>query len=195
MENFVERFTHIASEYPEQTALVCGEDTLTYRQLDILSSKIAARLIRKGAGRDKIYPIVLERSNMYVAAMIGILKSGAAYAPLLTEYPENRIEYIKKDCGAELTVDAEFLAGIENEQPLDSMPNIASDDIAVVIYTSGSTGEPKGVVHTQSMLRFHLLYRCRAYSRLLQLRAAHIFFLTRLCVIRWCLHSSSKNTK
>ncbi len=152
MENFVERFTHIASEYPEQTALVCGEDTLTYRQLDILSSKIAARLIRKGAGRDKIYPIVLERSTMYVAAMIGILKSGAAYAPLLTEYPENRIEYIKKDCGAELTVDAAFLAGIENEQPLDSMPNIASDDIAVVIYTSGSTGEPKGVVHTHKSI-------------------------------------------
>lgn len=52
MENFVERFARIASEYPDKTALVCGENVLSYRQLDVLSSKIAARLIKKGAGRE-----------------------------------------------------------------------------------------------------------------------------------------------
>ncbi|MBR7007097.1 MAG: hypothetical protein IKH90_00475 [Ruminococcus sp.] len=55
MESFVQRFTHIVSQYPEKTALVCGENVLSYRQLDVLSSKIAAKLIRNGAGREKIY--------------------------------------------------------------------------------------------------------------------------------------------
>ena len=63
MENFVRRFTNIVDNEPDKTALVCGDERLTYRQLDELSSKIAARLIRNGAEKEKIYPIVLERSN------------------------------------------------------------------------------------------------------------------------------------
>ena len=71
MENFVRRFEYVVGKTPDKTALVCGDDRLTYRQLDELSSKIAARLIRNGAEKEKIYPIVLRRSNLYIGAIIG----------------------------------------------------------------------------------------------------------------------------
>ena len=147
MENFVQRFTHIVSEHPEKTALVCGENVLSYRQLDVLSSKIAAKLIRNGAGREKIYPIVLDRCNEYIAAIIGILKSGAAYAPLSMSYPKDRIEFIKNDSGADFIIDADFLDGIDSEQPAEVLPEINMEDAAFAIYTSGSTGNPKGIIH------------------------------------------------
>lgn len=57
MQNFIERFTQIASEYPDKTALVCLEQSMTYAQLDNLSAKIASRLLRRGAKRELIYPI------------------------------------------------------------------------------------------------------------------------------------------
>ncbi|MBP3793959.1 MAG: amino acid adenylation domain-containing protein [Ruminococcus sp.] len=147
MENFVRRFTYIVGKTPDKTALVCGDDRLTYRQLDELSSKIAVRLIRNGAQKEKIYPIVLDRSNMYIAAIIGVLKSGAAYSPLSVGYPKDRVEYIKKDSGADLIIDKDFLDGINNEQLPDTLPEISMQDAAVAIYTSGSTGNPKGIIH------------------------------------------------
>ena len=147
MENFVRRFTNIVDSEPDKTALVCGDERLTYRQLDELSSKIAARLIRNGAEKEKIYPIVLERSSMYIAAIIGVLKSGAAYSPLSAGYPKDRVEYIRKDSGADLIIDDAFLEGISGEQPAEVLPEISMQDAAVVIYTSGSTGNPKGIIH------------------------------------------------
>lgn len=147
MENFVQRFTSIVDRTPDKTALVCGDDRLTYRQLDELSSKIAARLLKNGAAKEKIYPVVLERGNMYIAAVIGILKSGAAYSPLSVSYPKDRVEYIKQDSGADFIIDDSFLENIEDENVPQSLPEIAMGDAAVAIYTSGSTGNPKGIIH------------------------------------------------
>ncbi|MBO5575368.1 MAG: amino acid adenylation domain-containing protein [Ruminococcus sp.] len=147
MENFVQRFAFVVGNTPEKTALVCGDDRLTYRRLDELSSKIAARLMRNGAEKEKIYPIVLERSNMYIAAIIGVLKSGAAYSPLSVGYPKDRVDYIKKDSGADLIIDNTFLDGINDEPVPNALPEISMQDAAVAIYTSGSTGNPKGIIH------------------------------------------------
>ncbi len=147
MENFVQRFAHIVDKMPDKTALVCGDDRLTYSRLDELSSKIAARLMRNGAAREKIYPIVLERSNVYIAAIIGVLKSGAAYSPLSVSYPKDRVDYIKKDSGADFIIDAAFLEGIQSEKLPEALPEISMQDAAVAIYTSGSTGNPKGIIH------------------------------------------------
>ena len=147
MENFVQRFAFVVGNTPEKTALVCGDDRLTYRRLDELSSKIAARLMRNGAEKEKIYPIVLERSNMYIAAIIGVLKSGAAYSPLSVGYPKDRVDYIKKDSGADLIIDNTFLDGINDEPVPNALPEISMQDAAVAIYTTGSTGNPKGIIH------------------------------------------------
>ena len=61
MQNFIERFLSISAAHPDKTALVCMEEKMTYAQLERLSAKIASRLLRRGAEREKVYPIVLER--------------------------------------------------------------------------------------------------------------------------------------
>ena len=146
MQNFIERFLQAASEHPRKTALVCKEKSMTYAELETLSAKIASRLIRHGAVRNKIYPIVSERSCIYIASIIGVLRAGAAYSPLSVEYPKDRIAYIISDSKAELIIDKAFLEDIENERILSELPQIDMDNAAAVIYTSGSTGNPKGVL-------------------------------------------------
>ena len=78
MQNFVERFVQVATEHPDKTALVFQGESMTYAQLENLSAKIASRLLRRGARREKIYPIVLERGFKYIAAMLGRRRAGAA---------------------------------------------------------------------------------------------------------------------
>ena len=115
MQNFIERFLQIAAAHPQKTALVCKEETMTYAQLEQLSAKIASRLLRHGARKEKIYPIVLERSMAYIASIIGILRAGAAYSPLSTEYPKDRVAYILRDSQADFAIDDNFLNHIERE--------------------------------------------------------------------------------
>ena len=109
MQNFVERFLQTAAQNPGKTALVCMEEKMTYAQLERLSAKIASRLLRRGAKKEKIYPIVLERGFEYIASIIGILRAGAAYSPLSTEYPKDRVAFILKDSNADFVVDEAFL--------------------------------------------------------------------------------------
>lgn len=147
MQNFVVHFVQTASEHPDKTALVCQGKSMTYAELECLSAKIASRLLRKGAKKEKIYPIILERGFLYIASILGILRAGAAYSPLSTEYPKDRVAYIIKDSGADFAVDEEFLEGIEDEKILSEFPEIHMEDAAIAIYTSGSTGNPKGIIH------------------------------------------------
>ena len=147
MQNFVERFLQTAAQNPGKTALVCMEDKMTYAQLERLSAKIASRLLRRGAKKEKIYPIVLERGFEYIVSIIGILRAGAAYSPLSTEYPKDRVAFILKDSNADFVVDEAFLKDIENEKILSEFPEIHMEDAAIAIYTSGSTGNPKGILH------------------------------------------------
>ena len=147
MQNFVERFMQTAAQNPGKTALVCMEEKMTYAQLERLSAKIASRLLRRGAKREKIYPIVLERGFEYIASIIGILRAGAAYSPLSTEYPKDRVAFILKDSNADFVVDEAFLKDIEKEKILSEFPEIHMEDAAIAIYTSGSTGNPKGILH------------------------------------------------
>ncbi len=160
MQNFVERFVQVAAEHPDKTALVFQEQAMTYSQLERLSAKIASRLLRRGAKPEKIYPIILERGLYYIASMLGVLRAGAAYSPLSTEYPKDRVAYIIKDSGADFAVDEAFLEGIESEKILSEFPEIHMEDAALAIYTSGSTGNPKGIVHD------HLSYTCAIVRQL-----------------------------
>jgi non-ribosomal peptide synthetase component F len=113
MQNFVERFSEVVRMHPDKTALYCEGKRMSYKELDILSARIASRLIRRGVGKGKICPIVLERGFHYIAAIIGVLRAGAGYAPLTTGYPKNRVDFIVRDCGADYVIDNAFLKDIE----------------------------------------------------------------------------------
>ncbi len=122
--------------------------SLTGKELLDHSGRIAAALNAKGAGKGSIVPIILPRCLDYVAAEIGALRAGCGYAPILPEYPQDRIDYIINDCKAPVIIDEAFIREAEKYEPITENAETTGDDISYLIYTSGSTGNPKGVIHT-----------------------------------------------
>jgi amino acid adenylation domain-containing protein len=145
---------------PDAVALVWRDESLTYGALEARASQVAADLISRGVGPQQTVGVFVGRSLETVVALLGILKSGAAYLPLDPSHPRERLAMILEDAqpGVVLTVSHMRAALPSATVPvvvLDSVwgePTsgrvsvaVAPDDLAYVIYTSGSTGRPKGV--------------------------------------------------
>ncbi|WP_198017230.1 non-ribosomal peptide synthetase [Methylocapsa acidiphila] len=149
-----------ARRFPDRPAVADGEYLLTYRDLNIRANRLAHRLITLGAGPEAIVGVHMERSIALVVALLAVLKTGAAYAPLDPEYPAERLRATLEDCRPALVLSSsrkahEFAAGSPVLDPeadvcLDcpeSDPAVQIDGrmLAYVLFTSGSTGRPKGV--------------------------------------------------
>ncbi|MFC7443125.1 amino acid adenylation domain-containing protein [Laceyella putida] len=153
---FAERVAMI----PEHTAVIHGEERITYRELDRRANQVAAILRERGVTREQIVGLLVTPSIEMVVGIWGILKAGAAYLPIDPQYPEERIRYMLDDSGAEIVLthaDVPFapegqvridIGAIDFSQAADAdeAQINAPDDLAYVIYTSGSTGKPKGVM-------------------------------------------------
>ncbi|MGW0881236.1 MupA/Atu3671 family FMN-dependent luciferase-like monooxygenase [Streptomyces sp. NPDC002671] len=150
---------------PEREAVVQGDASLTYAELDEASDRLAALLRERGAGAGALVGLCLPRTPDLVVALLAVLKSGAAYVPLDPAAPAERNDYILRDARARLLVtvsalrptlscpedtgilcldkpDEPYGTGERPEPGADARP----EDLAYVIYTSGSTGRPKGVM-------------------------------------------------
>ena len=131
---------------PEKIALVDENGSYTYRQLDEVSNGVAQKLHRQRIGNGDIVPVVMERGKEFITAFIGVMKSGAAFVPMNSNWPASKIEAIKESIGAKKTIDNSWM---ENVAPSENGVNFSEEGgIAFIIFTSGSTGQPKGVVHT-----------------------------------------------
>ena len=145
---------------PEAVALVCGQRSWTYRQLDEASNRLAHLLVARGAGPGQCVALLLARSAEAIVSILAVLKTGAAYLAIDPIHPNERIEFVLADAApiAAITATelAERLGGCEllvididdpriDARPSTALPAPASDDIAYLIYTSGTTGVPKGV--------------------------------------------------
>lgn len=147
---------------PDAVAVQVGDAALTYRQLDDRAAVIASRLVQAGAGPGTVVVVLLDRTPDLVAAIIGILKSGAAFLPLDPSQPVARNTFCINDAGATIVLtDRQLPTGDEpvtatvvdlgslephvHGQNARSRP-VSPTDLAYVIYTSGSTGRPKGVL-------------------------------------------------
>src|SRR6201997_2280550 len=145
---------------PEAVALVCGERSWTYRELEEASSRLAHLLAGQGAGPGQCVALLLSRSAEAIVAMLAVLKTGAAYLPLDPALPAARIGFMLGDAAPIAAVTttglADRLDGHDvlvidvNDPAVDTQPNTAlpapaPEDIAYLIYTSGTTGVPKGV--------------------------------------------------
>jgi amino acid adenylation domain-containing protein len=129
-----------------------GRDTaihhLTYYELNQKSNQLAQVLREKGVGPDSIVGIMVERSIEMIIGILGILKAGGAYLPIDPEYPEERIDYMLKDSGAEILLTSSDLSNnqlsiVNYQLSMNSQP---AASLAYIIYTSGTTGKPKGVI-------------------------------------------------
>lgn len=156
----VQLFEQQAQENPDGIAVVFGNDKLTYRELNAKANSLSHFLKQNNVSRNDIVPVLANRSLELIIAMLGIVKAGAAYLPISSEMPTERVDYILQNCKAELLFVKSSQNLIYNEEikivdleQFDyskySTQNINTDikpqDLLYIIYTSGSTGNPKGV--------------------------------------------------
>ncbi len=156
-------FEEQATLNPNAIALICGEQHLTYSELNERSNQLAHYLRIKGVNEERIVPICIERSPEMIIGLLGIIKSGGAFLPIDPEYPPERIDYMLEDCKAHLmlTGNHDLISdkikidkidlfkdwSIINKQASTNLKtSFNANNLAYVIYTSGSTGKPKGVM-------------------------------------------------
>jgi amino acid adenylation domain-containing protein len=136
---------------PDATALVTAGASYTYRQLNECANQFASYLGENYHVRtDERVGILLERSEWMVIALLGVLKSGAAYVPMDTEYPQERIDYLVRTSQCRVVIDEKelrkFLAVQDSYSGKNPVQQPRPGNLSYVIYTSGSTGQPKGVM-------------------------------------------------
>ncbi|MPY84534.1 MAG: amino acid adenylation domain-containing protein [Actinophytocola sp.] len=133
---------------PDAVAVVCASEQLTYAELNSAANRLARLLSSRGIGSEDVVGVAMPRSVDLVVALLGVMKTGAAYLPIDTDLPDDRIAYMIADSGARMVVDEDLFAviGDVDDSAVDTPTDIRH--AAYVIYTSGSTGRPKGVVVT-----------------------------------------------
>ncbi|ASZ13649.1 non-ribosomal peptide synthetase [Chitinophaga sp. MD30] len=157
----VERFLRQVQQTPDSDAVRFDDQVLTYQQLDEQSDQVAQALLHAGVTPDTLVPVLIDRSPQLIVAIIGILKAGAAFVPVDTTYPAERIAFILEDTAAQ------YILTDQQQQPVTAahpqaryitiedtrtMPltkptyRVSPQQLAYLIYTSGSTGKPKGVM-------------------------------------------------
>ncbi|MFX0580327.1 amino acid adenylation domain-containing protein [Nocardia nepalensis] len=143
-------------------AVVCGDWTLTYGELDRLSNRLARRLIGLGAGPEVPVLVALPRSIESALAFWGVARSGAAFVPIGAGNPRERVARMATECGARLGITvSELVPGLPDDLTwvlLDDADEscarpvhaevVRAEQAAYIVFTSGSTGVPKGVVVT-----------------------------------------------
>ena len=152
-----------AEASPETIAIETDDDTWTYSKLDRYANRIANRLLQDGISRGALVGTCLRRSPQAIAAMLGILKAGAAYVPFDLSYPNDRLRFMIEDTGVRTMLSDEagivklggmgrnrcsLLNVLKVQGESVAAPGLPADcsDLAYIMYTSGSTGSPKGVM-------------------------------------------------
>ncbi|MFD3522129.1 amino acid adenylation domain-containing protein [Streptomyces sp. NPDC058653] len=160
--SFPELFDHWVMVAPDAVAVESATGSLTYRELDERADRVARGLLAAGVRAESVVAVALRRSVDWVTAILGVLRAGAAYLPLDTAHPAERLAYMADGSGCALVLaDKSTLAelpgmaapalcldDLDGDVPVPGFPRPAQS--AYVLYTSGSTGRPKGVVVTHS---------------------------------------------
>lgn len=188
-------FAEQLARTPDATALIAAERRLTYRELDAESSRFAEALEAAGAGPEVRVGVCLERRWELLAALLGVLKTGAAYVPLDPHYPRARREHMLSDSGArvlvtspELVQDMSDFEGrvvfprdlpeLEPRHEARPVAVIDPEHLSHVIYTSGSTGRPKGVAISHRSTTIFLEWCRRHFS---DAETARVLATTSMC--------------
>ena len=161
---------------PDATALVDGDQRWSYRQLNEQANRLGHRLHGLGAGREDVVGICMDRSADMVAALLGVLKAGAAYLPLDPAYPADRLAHMLDGAHAKFVLTdrrhesvvpsgaAQVICVDDGDEPVTNLDtDVSPGQLAYVMFTSGSTGRPKGVMVPHRAVVNHLSWMQRAY--------------------------------
>ena len=150
--------------YPDDIAIYAEDGDFTFSELNVKANRIANSLIKRGVHAEDKVMLILRRNSNVFASIFGILKSGAAFIPIDSDYPKDRIEHVLTDSNAKFIIVDDIIDQKnidlsdyeENIIGLDELliegdisnpdPELEANNLAYIIYTSGSTGLPKGVM-------------------------------------------------
>ncbi len=159
-----QKFEQTATDYPQNTAVVFKDQTLTFEALNRKANLVAHYLMRQGVGPETPVGLCLDRSPEMIVGLLAILKAGGTYVPMAPDYPRERLQFIIDDTGMKLVLTLKNNQSLLQDLPVrtlvlnaplpqsfpedDSNPPIRTNsrNMAYIIYTSGSTGKPKGVM-------------------------------------------------
>ncbi len=181
--HFPELFEKQAALTPHAPAVRDGDLEVTYAELNARANRLARLLAARGAGPETTVAVLLPRGVELITALVAVQKAGAAYVPMDTGLPTERIAHMLDDAGPALVV---TLAGTREALPAGPVPVLCLDapdtgtalagldaadrrvpagerNPAYVVYTSGSTGTPKGVVIEQRSLAAFLVRSAARY--------------------------------
>ncbi|PXW79656.1 amino acid adenylation domain-containing protein, partial [Nitrosomonas sp. Nm84] len=167
-------------ERPDAAALIFGDTTLSYAQLNSRANRLAHRLMALGVKPESRVGIAVERSIDMVVGLLATLKAGGAYVPLDPAYPRERLDHMVTDSAIELLLTQSHVreripyaegCHVVELDTLDLMDwpdnnpavNLHGEHLAYIIYTSGSTGKPKGAGNRHSALHNRLVWMQEAY--------------------------------
>ncbi|HEX7314145.1 MAG TPA: amino acid adenylation domain-containing protein [Pyrinomonadaceae bacterium] len=175
-----ELFEEQAAAQPEAVALVCGDERLTFAELNERANQLARHLRACGVGAETRVGVLLERETWAAVALLAVLKAGGAWVALDPAYPPQRLSFMLEDAGASVLLTTTRLAGslpahgarlvlldaeaheVEAREGGRLGRVAGADDLAYLVYTSGTTGRPKGIlvehrslVNTSLAFAFH----------------------------------------
>ncbi|HEX6747471.1 MAG TPA: amino acid adenylation domain-containing protein [Longimicrobium sp.] len=165
-----------AAHTPDAVAVDALDGALTYTRLEARAQAVAAALRARGVGRGALVAVCLERGADLPAALLGVMKAGAAYVPIDPSYPAERVRWMLEDSAAAVVVTTPAIAETLPETGAEVMaidgivpapdlhlPQVDGDDVAYVVYTSGTTGRPKGAAIPHRALANHCAWMQDAF--------------------------------
>lgn len=177
-------FAAQVEQTPDSVAAICEENSLTYRELNERANQLAHALRDLNVGPGTFVGIYLEHSLETMIALLGVMKTGAAYVPLDTQHPASRTAFMLSHAGVSIVLTQESLVerisdqvsyaicldtdwedSIACESTENPAPQGKPSDLAYVIYTSGSTGSPKGVEISHEALTNYVCWAKETYLR------------------------------
>ncbi|MFE2755454.1 amino acid adenylation domain-containing protein, partial [Actinosynnema sp. NPDC059335] len=170
---------------PDVTAVVCGAQRLTFRELAARVERVADGLLARGVRPEDPVGLLLDRGVDAVAALLAILRAGGAVAPLAADLPDTRLAELLADSRPALVLTRRRLAHrlpdvptafVEDDHPAAGIPppRLTPDHLAYVLHTSGSTGRPNGVLAThRGLLALHAHHAGGLFASAARLKVAH----------------------
>ena len=185
-KTILDKYDYWLKEEPNKDLVVFKDKKYTYKEVDLISNRIANELVKLGVKAEDKVSILISKSEYVVIASLAVIKSCAAYQPLDVSYPKERLNFMVKDAASKVVIaEREYIDLLDEYKGpviyLDELDKLKDEsrptnrpkpsDLFIMLYTSGSTGVPKGV-----MLEHHnIMAACSVDTKFRNLRHdAHV---------------------